>query len=319
MNELVSVIIPAFNAENTISRAIDSVLAQTYSPVEVIVVDDGSADSTQRICESYGDEIIYIHQENKGVSAARNKGIQTASGEYIGFLDADDWYLPDKLQQMMPLFAAYPDIKAVTCTYLVKTVHGVKLASAHEKIVGKKSNGRIPLFTELAKGRPVIHTNTVLIRSFVFKTVGLFNEAWRFGEDIEMWIRIAGLYEWLYLDKPLCVYDRTSVESVCSRISADQHGLDFLYTNEEMERFIRPEFRQAFIWFRETQLVGRLHVGLIYKNRDFVKLCCNRLHGSHFRLEKCSMLVRYFPEILWPKITKCVLLVYRMCRKIRPA
>lgn len=94
----ISVIIPAYNAAETIGKAIDSILVQSYPAHEIIVVDDGSEDATGESVQAYGDKVTYIRQVNAGPSAARNKGVQQASGEWIAFLDADDWYLPDRLR-----------------------------------------------------------------------------------------------------------------------------------------------------------------------------------------------------------------------------
>lgn len=93
-----SVIIPAYNSETTLARAIDSVLAQSYPAQEIIVVDDGSADGTPDVAARYGKKLRYLRQDNAGVSSARNRGAQAASGDWLAFLDADDWYYPDRLK-----------------------------------------------------------------------------------------------------------------------------------------------------------------------------------------------------------------------------
>jgi glycosyltransferase involved in cell wall biosynthesis len=93
-----SVIIPAYNSETTLARAIDSVLTQSYPAQEIIVVDDGSTDGTADVAARYGQKICYIRQENAGVSSARNRGAQAACGNWLAFLDADDWYYPDRLR-----------------------------------------------------------------------------------------------------------------------------------------------------------------------------------------------------------------------------
>lgn len=93
-----SVIIPAYNSETTLARAIDSVLAQSYPAQEIIVVDDGSTDGTPDVVARYGKKLCYIRQVNAGVSSARNHGAQAASGDWLAFLDADDWYYPDRLR-----------------------------------------------------------------------------------------------------------------------------------------------------------------------------------------------------------------------------
>lgn len=93
-----SVIIPAYNSETTLARAIDSVLAQSYPAQEIIVVDDGSTDGTFAVATHYASKLRYIRQDNAGVSSARNHGAQAASGDWLAFLDADDWYYPDRLR-----------------------------------------------------------------------------------------------------------------------------------------------------------------------------------------------------------------------------
>jgi glycosyltransferase involved in cell wall biosynthesis len=93
-----SVIIPAYNSEITLARAIDSVLAQSYQAQEIIVVDDGSTDGTPDVAARYGKKLHYIRQDNAGVSSARNHGAHAASGDWLAFLDADDWYYPDRLR-----------------------------------------------------------------------------------------------------------------------------------------------------------------------------------------------------------------------------
>jgi hypothetical protein len=102
----ISVIIPAYNAAATLSRAIDSVLAQTWPAHEVIVVDDGSTDATAEVVKSYAGRVRYVGQDNAGPSAARNQGVAMASGEWIAFLDADDWYYPERLAQHAQMIAA---------------------------------------------------------------------------------------------------------------------------------------------------------------------------------------------------------------------
>jgi len=111
----ISVIIPAYNHARYLAEAIDSVLAQTYAPLEIIVVDDGSTDGTPAVAASYGDRIRYIRQENAGVGAARNNGIAAARGEYLAFLDSDDIWLPEKLEREIALFDADPQLGFVHC------------------------------------------------------------------------------------------------------------------------------------------------------------------------------------------------------------
>ena len=110
-NPLVSIVIPAWNAERYIKEAVDSALNQTYPSTEVIVVDDGSIDGTRAILEPYlaTKRIIYIYQVNKGLAGARNTGIRAASGEYIALLDSDDLFLPQKIEKQALVLKEHPE------------------------------------------------------------------------------------------------------------------------------------------------------------------------------------------------------------------
>jgi glycosyltransferase involved in cell wall biosynthesis len=106
----VSVIIPAYNGDRYIVQAVESVLGQTFTDLEIIVVDDGSSDRTYQVLQPYLDRISYIYQENQGVAAARNRGIKEAKGDLIAFLDQDDFFLSDKLASQVALFRSSPSL-----------------------------------------------------------------------------------------------------------------------------------------------------------------------------------------------------------------
>lgn len=112
---LVSVIIPNYNYARFLPQAVDSVLQQTYSRVEVIVVDDGSQDDSAAVLAAYGDRIRFFRQENSGVTVARNRGAFAAAGEYLAFLDADDYWLPTKLERQMELYRRDPELGLTHC------------------------------------------------------------------------------------------------------------------------------------------------------------------------------------------------------------
>ncbi len=112
-----SVIVPVFNGARTIGRALDSVLGQTHPAHEIIVVDDGSVDDTGAVVEGYGDRVRYLRQPNAGVSVARNRGVAEASGDWLAFLDADDWYLPDRLRWHAQWIERDPGLDFLTGEY----------------------------------------------------------------------------------------------------------------------------------------------------------------------------------------------------------
>lgn len=119
-NPLVSVIIPVYNCEKYIERCVNSLLEQTYKNIEIIVVDDGSTDHSGAICQKYSNNnFIYVRQDNQGPSAARNRGLSLMSGEFVTFVDADDYVAPNYIQELLDLIWKY-DVPIATCSYMKK-------------------------------------------------------------------------------------------------------------------------------------------------------------------------------------------------------
>ncbi|MBD0341043.1 MAG: glycosyltransferase family 2 protein, partial [Microcoleus sp. Co-bin12] len=116
---LVSVIIPVYNGSRYIVQAVESALAQTFTNLEIIVVDDGSTDSTHQVLQPYLDRIRYIYQENQGAAIARNRACHLAKGEFLAFLDADDYFLPSKLEKQVACFEADPALDMVQTGWLM--------------------------------------------------------------------------------------------------------------------------------------------------------------------------------------------------------
>lgn len=195
----VSVIIPTYNYGHFIKEAIKSVLSQSYSDLEVIVVDDGSADGTRNIISSIKDSrISYIYQVNQGLASARNSGIEIASGEYIGFLDADDIWMPNKLELQLSRFKKRSDVGLVYTGYEVIDDSGTYIVTrkAH-KIEGD-------LISQLILGNIVSGSATTsLVRRKCFEMVGLFDESLISCEDWDMWLRIASVWDFDCIDQPL--------------------------------------------------------------------------------------------------------------------
>lgn len=198
----VSVIIPTYNRGEFIGKAIDSVLKQTYTNYEIIVVDDGSTDDTRKVVKSYGKKVRYIYQENKGPSAARNRGINAAKGEYVAFLDSDDQFLPHKLQIQMNFIK-----KHSKCRFLYSWYY-----NTNKK--GKNTKLRKPLATKnreflqhsLYRRKFTIRTSTVVIQKRIFNKVGKFNERYLYSQDWDMWLRIVHIYRGYCIKKPLAKY-----------------------------------------------------------------------------------------------------------------
>ena len=120
----VSVVIPAYNAAWCVHKAIDSVLAQDFRDLEVVVVNDGSTDDTMAVLRRYGDSIQVVSQSNGGMSSARNAGIRASRGEFLAFLDSDDWWLPGKLRGQVELLRNRPELGFCSCTARVEDMEG---------------------------------------------------------------------------------------------------------------------------------------------------------------------------------------------------
>ncbi len=192
MNPKVSVIIPAFNCARYIADAIDSVLAQTYQDLEIIVVDDGSTDGTGEVVRRYGDRVRYIRQKNRGPSGAKNTGIQAARGEYISTLDGDDLWMPDRLEKLVPLLDQQPELGFAygDCYRIDETPDHVWQQTAFQ-IHGGARRGWVLERLVMVNFVP---SQSVIIRRSALDAVGLFDETYRIGEDWDLWLRLAARY-----------------------------------------------------------------------------------------------------------------------------
>lgn len=199
---MVSVIIPTFNRANVIGRAIESVLQQTYTEWELLIVDDGSLDNTRAIVESFQDDRIrYIRcEERKGANAARNIGIQNAKGEFIAFQDSDDAWRLDKLEKQMKLFAVREDLGVVYSRYILHAASGECTLIPSDQY-GKEQLSEKILHT-LAH-RNVVGTPTMVARKECFEECGSFDEAVPRFQDWELCIRLAEKYSFDLVDEPL--------------------------------------------------------------------------------------------------------------------
>ncbi len=194
---LVSVIIPSYNRANYLPLAVDSILAQSYSVFEIVIVDDGSSDNTVEVVQSFGDKVRFYQQAHQGVSAARNCGLAQARGDVIAWLDADDLWEPEFLASTVPLLESDP------------MLDGVYAGSAHVdeagNLLSQMSIKTVPpqqLFSALVEDDFVL-TPTVVVRKRCFDEVGPFDTQFRICEDYDMWLRLAEQFSIIGLPRPL--------------------------------------------------------------------------------------------------------------------
>ncbi len=257
MSEKVSIIIPAFNAERWIARAIESAIAQEWPDVEIIVINDGSTDDTEEVCLTYSGQIRYYYQKNRGVSAARNRGIELAKGELIGFLDADDELLPHMVPTLVKALRLFPEAGAASGAHLWR-FGGKEIRRPPEGVVLRdgKQVGLVDDFFRVYAKYPLVSTGSVLVRREVFERVGLFQENLRLGEDIEMWSRIAGVFPWVFVDEVVSCYNQHPDSSVTLK-PLPKLDFSFLYDEAEMQARIRAELWPGYRMFRREQVLLR--------------------------------------------------------------
>lgn len=221
----VSVIIPSYNHERFVGRAIDTALAQTLSPHEVIVVDDGSTDGTARVLGGYADQIRAVHQTNAGVSAARNAGVAHSRGELLAFLDADDEWDPKKLELQVKTWQAQPALGLVHCGVEDIDHEGKPLRRHTEGLSGMGVAAEMLLFrrsTILGGG------SGVLIPRAVFEAVGGFDPRLSTSADWDLYYRISSRYQVGFVPEPLLRY-RLHGSNMHGNIRAMEHDMLLAY------------------------------------------------------------------------------------------
>jgi glycosyltransferase involved in cell wall biosynthesis len=193
----VSVVIPTYNRAQVVHQAIDTALAQTLPPAEIIVVDDGSDDDTRERLASYMDRIIYIRQENQGVSAARNTGVRAAKGNLIAFLDSDDVWHPRKLELQLHYLKEYPEVA------LLGAVSSVDPTMSWPVLPDAAHLPAHAVDLEDVVLRSPFATSTVVMRKHCFDAVGFFDTGFRNAEDRDIYIRVASRFPMVKLHATL--------------------------------------------------------------------------------------------------------------------
>jgi glycosyltransferase involved in cell wall biosynthesis len=180
----VSVVIPTYNCGGLVSQAVGSVLAQSQLPAEIIVVDDGSGDDTQERLAPFGNRIRYVYQENQGVAAARNLGVQVAQGDLIAFLDADDIWHPRKLKLQLEVLRRNPELGLLGTTTFDWPAPALPIVPELNPVV-------VPLSWQQLVVKNYFATSTVVVRREVLRNAGLFDTELQGPEDHDLWLRVA--------------------------------------------------------------------------------------------------------------------------------
>jgi glycosyltransferase involved in cell wall biosynthesis len=270
MNPKVSVVIPTYNRAGTVPRAIESVLAQTVTDLEVIVVDDGSSDNTDTVLrEIFGDRIRYYAQANQGASVARNKGVEVARGDWIAFLDSDDLWEKDKLEWQFRALerfgpqcgGCYTDTRFFNHAETRTMFQMVEQEYRHEGTMGI-SPDVLPRLVRPGGAGMVVCLSSLVARADMVRKTGGFDPKLLYSQDSEFMFRLALLTGFCYVNLPLVRFDRSPVEIRHVGVQSEWNKLEF--------------------WLRDSQLrlegLSRLSEGLPKEIRNVIRERLSTIH-----------------------------------------
>ena len=247
---VVSIIIPAYNAEKWIRRSIDSVLIQDYPHKEIIVVDDGSGDDTAVVVQSYKDKVSYIHQENRGPGAARNTGASVARGKYLMFLDADDEYLPGIIKKMVEGFDVFPNADAGM--FGCQKYESGKATFAHK--LDEDHITAVDDFFRIKMKYGIPCTDSFICKKDVFNKIGGYPTAIIRGEDRKFFVCLGGGYNWFFVPEYGAINHSSQIDTTTQNTPIDPYvRIDTLIlSQEEIESLIKPELRESFALYQQV-------------------------------------------------------------------
>lgn len=254
-----SIIIPLYNKAQYVCRTIESVLAQTYTDYECIIMDDGSTDDSRATVEGWlaennprcGRRFRLLGQPNQGVAVARNNAVRAASGEYVCFLDADDWWEPTFLEEMAHLIQVYPKAGLYATNYIY-----YKTGKTHVALDMPTGYIDYPQ-VYLTSGAMPVWTGTVAMPRRVFLEMGGFPPGVRLGEDFLLWARTAMHYPVAFLNRPLAYYnnDVPAALRATRNLHAPEHNMLFLLDTIAKEDALSQDWKQLFDRLRVNGLL----------------------------------------------------------------
>jgi glycosyltransferase involved in cell wall biosynthesis len=289
-SKTISVIIPCYNGERFLAEAIESVLGQTVAATEIIVVDDGSTDATKTIVAGYP-QVKYLYQSQQGVSAARNLGLKTSQGEYIVFLDHDDYLLPNALEIGLTAFCQHPNCGFVFGVCRNIDTSGKLIQGSHRAVLERPYPQ--PIYPNILKGNSVHPPARHLFHRSVFETVGEFDSTLTVAEDYDMYLRIAAAFPGHCHNQEVVAY-RNHNDSVSTVARPSLHLLATLKVLQKQQPIIRqnPQYQAAYRQGKQhwIKIYGR---HMVYDIKPYLQAKQLRLAALTFYL-----LLRYYPKAL---------------------
>lgn len=308
----VSVIIPTYNRAEYVTQAIDSVLAQIYTDYEIIVIDDGSIDNTREALETYMNKIHYIYQENAGVSAARNRGILEAQGQWIAFLDSDDEWLPEKLSRQMGSLARTGAKVCFTNVTLFQESAPLPLGGQNKCCIVRDK-----IFTEpfdlILNDSLGLYIQTMVIDRNLLNQVGCFDERLVVAEDTRLIYNLAFKTAFIFIFTPLVLINRTTERKGLINDNLEtRHTLCDAHISILSDAYFRCRKKNKSVTANLCRLLGyslsrRAEIACVDKDyRDAKRFARDALHfGGDFKTYLRSIAVRL-----------CPLLVAKRCKRV---
>lgn len=277
----VSVIIPAYNSMKYLPETLSSVLRQTFTDFEVLIIDDGSSDHIESWAKAQIDpRVKFISQANQGVSVARNTGINNAQGEYIAFLDADDLWQPTKLEKQVHCLDVNPEVGLVHTWILLVDEH----SQATGNLWASQTQGHV--WQELVEHN-TIACCSVMARSSCFKQIGGFDASLRSAEDWDMWIRIAAEYPVAVIGEPLAFY----------RLLSNSKSKNCSLVEKSLSRIIEKSFE-----FAPSNIQYLKHRSYGYANLNLAWKAIQSVDGDHKQAWKYrTAALKHYPQLRFSK------------------
>jgi len=310
MTEKISVIIPLYNKSSYIARALNSVLNQTYQNFEIIVVDDGSTDDGAKIVRGFIDpRIRLIDQENRGVSAARNRGVDEAISDFIAFLDADDEWIPHHLETIIRLLDKYPDAGMYSTAHKIRTNDGKTRWAKYDFIPNPPWEGIIPnYFKSGCEGDFPVSSSNVIIPRKIFHEMGGFPEGYWWGEDADLFGKIALKYPVAFSWEHGALYYRDDTNRASNKMRPLQYEEPFVKTaRASLKRGnVPPEFVEPLNEYIAKTEIMRAILNVRAGNSD----------AARDILKQCKTRVFYHEKIKWMVMAQLPYPIFQCCRKI---
>ena len=298
-----SVILPLYNKAPYVAKAIDSILAQTFTDYELVIVDDGSKDDSYEVAskaiEGHCRNCHLIRQENAGVSMARNNGVTASIGDYLCFLDADDWWDPGFLEEMSQLINTFPDAGIYGTNYTIVNETKRKTRVAQIGVEKGFEKGYINYCQVYAKTMYMpLWTGAVCIPRSVFEEMRGFPKGVKLGEDFILWVRIALKYKVAFLNKTLAYYNQgvdVGGRRIIRKHKPEEHMLWNLGVLEEKE-YANPDYKQLIDNLRVSGLMQ------YYLSKDYHQAAERELEKIDWERQPEKVKSQYRQPLFWLKL-----------------